>query len=236
MLEPDPGRDAVPPSTEPPTAPAMPRQVVDSIASTAAGTADASGRTAARPGRREGFPASPEARAFRRRFFPHASIRDWNDWRWQARSRIRTLAELERVFRLSHDERAAIRRHTGSLPVGITPYYASLMGLDDPEEPLRRTHIPVGAEYLRSPGEADDPLGEDARCRCPGPRAPLSRPRAVPHHRLLLDLLPLLHPLAHGRRDRAASTISASASGRRRSPTSRPTPRSATCCSRAATR
>ncbi len=31
-------------------------------------------------------------------------------------------------------------------------------------------------------------------------RAPLSGPRAVPGHRLLLDLLPLLHALAHGRR------------------------------------
>ena len=33
-------------------------------------------------------------------------------------------------------------------------------------------------------------------------RAPLSGPRAVPGHRLLLDLLPLLHALAHGRRAR----------------------------------
>lgn len=56
----------------------------------------------------------------------------------------------------------------GSLPVGITPYYASLMGRDDPAEPLRRTHIPVGAEFLRMPGEADDPLGEDHDTATPG--------------------------------------------------------------------
>jgi lysine 2,3-aminomutase len=76
--------------------------------------------------------------------------------------------QLERIFQLSPDEHAAVARHKGSLPVGITPYYASLMGRDDPQEPLRRTHIPVGQEYLRAPGEADDPLGEDHDTRSPG--------------------------------------------------------------------
>ena len=52
------------------------------------------------------------------------------------RTRIRTLEELARIFRLSEDEYAAVARHKGSLPVGITPYYASLMGLTDATEPL----------------------------------------------------------------------------------------------------
>ena len=56
----------------------------------------------------------------------------------------------------------------GSLPVGITPYYASLMGLGDPNEPLRRTHIMTGDEYVRAPGEEDDPLGEDHDTVVPG--------------------------------------------------------------------
>src|SRR3546814_12472417 len=42
------------------------------------------------------------------------------------------------------------------------------MSRDDAEEPLRRTHIPVGQEYLRTPGEADDPLGEDHDTTTPG--------------------------------------------------------------------
>ena len=122
----------------------------------------------ARPRRRESFPMGPESRAFKRRFFRDATRAEWDDWRWQARNRLRTLAQLERVFALSEDEREAIRRHQGALPVGITPVYAALMGLDDPAEPLRRTHVPVGAEYVRSPGEADDPLGEDAHAPVPG--------------------------------------------------------------------
>jgi hypothetical protein len=32
------------------------------------------------------------------------------------------------MITLSDEERDAIRRHTGALPVGITPYYASLTG------------------------------------------------------------------------------------------------------------
>ncbi|HEX5279056.1 MAG TPA: KamA family radical SAM protein [Micropepsaceae bacterium] len=114
------------------------------------------------------FPVNRETRAFYRRFYPDTTAAEWNDWRWQLRSRIRTLAELERVFVLSKDEQSAVGRHTGSLPVGITPYYASLMGLDDPSEPLRRTHVMVGDEYVRLPGEEDDPLGEDHDTVVPG--------------------------------------------------------------------
>lgn len=118
--------------------------------------------------RTERFPQNPDSRAFRRRFFPAATPEQWNDWRWQLRNRIRSLAHLERIFQLSADEQDAIGRHKGALPVGITPYYASLMSRDDAEEPLRRTHIPVGQEYLRTPGEADDPLGEDHDTKTPG--------------------------------------------------------------------
>jgi lysine 2,3-aminomutase len=114
------------------------------------------------------FPANTATRAFYRRFFPETSAAEWNDWRWQLRARIRNLAELERIFVLSDDERDAVNRHQGALPVGITPYYASLMGRDDPLNPLRRTHIMSGAEFIRSPGEADDPLAEDHDTVAPG--------------------------------------------------------------------
>ncbi len=118
--------------------------------------------------RAERFPVGPVTRAFRKRFYPEVELAQWNDWRWQTRSRIRTLAELERIFELSEDERDAVIRHQGSLPLGITPYYASLMSRADALEPLRRTHVPVGTEYLKTPGEADDPLGEDGHSAVPG--------------------------------------------------------------------
>ena len=114
------------------------------------------------------FPIGAQTRAFARKYFADATPQEWDDWRWQFRKRIRTLAELERLFVLSDEERDAIQRHKGSLPVGITPYYASLMSRHDADDPLRRTHIPVGTEYIKTLGEADDPLGEDHDAAVPG--------------------------------------------------------------------
>ncbi len=114
------------------------------------------------------FPVGRETRAFYKRFYPGTTTVEWNDWRWQMRTRIRSLNELARIFRLSEDEYSAVAAHKGPLPVGITPYYASLMDLVDPTEPLRRTHVMTGAEYIHMPGEADDPLSEDHDTVAPG--------------------------------------------------------------------
>ena len=40
------------------------------------------------------FPIGQASRAFYRRFWPGTGPAEWNDWRWQLRTRIRTLAEL----------------------------------------------------------------------------------------------------------------------------------------------
>lgn len=114
------------------------------------------------------FKMSPRSRTFLRRFYPNASELEWHDWRWQLRNRIKDLKTLERMVHLSADERGAIQQHQGSLPVGINPYYASLLEPDDPSQPLRLTVIPVNGEYVRLPGEADDPLGEDSHSPVPG--------------------------------------------------------------------
>ena len=117
---------------------------------------------------RQKFCVSDRSAEFLRQHYPKASLEDWNDWRWQNRNRVRSLAELERLVVLSDDERAAIARHTGSLPVGITPYYAALLDSHDSSQALRRTVVPVLGEYETSHGENDDPLGEDAHSPVPG--------------------------------------------------------------------
>ncbi len=114
------------------------------------------------------FPISPAVQRFRRQFFPTATAAEWNDWRWQVRQRLRDLSGLERIFQLSASERAAMQQRQDHLPLGISPYYASLMSRTDPQEPLRRTHIPVLDEYLQGLGEADDPLSEDHDTVAPG--------------------------------------------------------------------
>ena len=107
-------------------------------------------------------------RAFRREFFPGIGDKEWNDWNWQASHRFRTLAQIERALVLSDDERQAIVQGGMMLPVGITPYYMSLLDRINPADPLRKTVIPSTAEFVRMPGEADDPLGEDGHSPVPG--------------------------------------------------------------------
>lgn len=110
----------------------------------------------------------PRAQAFRKRFYPDVPTADWNDWRWQNSRRIRTFEELARIVELSDDETAALRRLRGPLPVGVTPYYASLLDPRDPTQGLRRTVVPATAESYLAPGESADPLGEDDDRPVPG--------------------------------------------------------------------
>ena len=70
--------------------------------------------------------SNPQTRAFRRKFYPEVADRDWNDWRWQSRHRIRRLDQFEQFLSLSPDERSALISGGTMLPVGVTPYYLSL--------------------------------------------------------------------------------------------------------------
>jgi lysine 2,3-aminomutase len=111
---------------------------------------------------------SAKTRAFRRLHFPEVSTGDWYDWRWQSRQRIRTLSQLEKMLRLSEEEREALVQGGTMLPVGISPYYMSLLEADNSRHPLRRTVVPTLNEFVRTEGEADDPLSEDAHSPVPG--------------------------------------------------------------------
>lgn len=114
------------------------------------------------------FPISSRCKEFRDRFFSTASDGEWSDWKWQLRNRIRDLPGLSRVFNLSSDEEETVRELGERLPVGITPYYASLIDVDNHADPLRKTMIPISSELITAPGEADDPLSEDADMPVPG--------------------------------------------------------------------
>lgn len=113
-------------------------------------------------------PENSRTAEFRKRYFPDATISQWNNWRWQSQHRIRRLDQFEEIVRLSEDERTALTEGGTMLPVGVTPYYMSLLDPDDPLQPLRKTVIPTTAEFVRSVGEADDPLGEDGHSPVPG--------------------------------------------------------------------
>jgi lysine 2,3-aminomutase len=109
-----------------------------------------------------------KANAFRRAFFSAVTDKEWNDWQWQIRHRIRHIDALERMLKLSEAERAAIEMIQSRLPVGITPYFMSLLSKEDANDPLRRTVVPTTAEFVTTPEEAEDPLSEDSMSPVPG--------------------------------------------------------------------
>ena len=116
--------------------------------------------------RRMSSPADPAE--FRRRFYRSVTNRQWNDWRWQVQHRIRQQHRIEAMLTLSEAERGGFRLGRAILPFAITPYYMSLLNPDDPSDPLRRTVVPTIDEFIRMPGEAEDPLGEETQSPLPG--------------------------------------------------------------------
>ncbi|MBN2294170.1 MAG: KamA family radical SAM protein [Pirellulales bacterium] len=100
-------------------------------------------------------------RAFRRIYYPQVTDAQWNDWHWQVSHRVHSQTELEKFLVLSQQEQEAFSVGGGLLPFGATPYYMSLIAPHNPDQPLRRTVIPTSLEFTRTPGESDDPLGEE---------------------------------------------------------------------------
>ena len=114
------------------------------------------------------FKSGRQAAAFRRQYFPLATPAEWQNWQWQLRHRITDAGALSRFLRLSDGERSALNGFGKQLPLAITPYYTSLLDKDNPNQPLRRTVVPVRDECVLSPGEAEDPLGEEHDSPVPG--------------------------------------------------------------------
>ena len=110
---------------------------------------------------------NPGSDLFRQCHYPGVSRETWNDWQWQVKNRIVSHAVLTGMLRLSPEEMPA-GVEEGNLPMSITPYYLSLIDPDNPLDPLRRSVIPHTAELTVSPGEAEDPLGEDHDSVVPG--------------------------------------------------------------------
>ena len=122
------------------------------------------------PGGRNAFPAGEPSLSgdlFRRRFYPGISQSLWKDWKWQMANRITTPEKIEKMLDLTPEERGALAGRV-RLPLAVTPYYASLLDPEDPEQGIRRSVIPTVRERIKSRGEEADPLHEEASSPVPG--------------------------------------------------------------------
>ena len=108
------------------------------------------------------FPPGP------RSIWQGASEPLWNDWHWQQRERITRLDQLEKVIRLTADERRAVVESDAEFHMGITPYYAALMDPDDPACPIRLQSVPTMGELQIAAADLEDPLAEERDMPVPG--------------------------------------------------------------------
>lgn len=92
----------------------------------------------------------------------------WNDWLWQLTNTIRTLDDLKKVINLTPEEEEGVRISTKTIPLNITPYYASLMNPDDPRCPVRMQSVPISKEIYKTKYDLEDPLHEDEDSPVPG--------------------------------------------------------------------
>lgn len=104
----------------------------------------------------------------RQTMFPNVSDKDWNDWRWQVRNRIETLDELKKYVNLTPEEEEGVAKSLKTLRMAITPYYLSLIDLNNPYDPVRRQCVPTVNELHQAAADLLDPLHEDSDSPVPG--------------------------------------------------------------------
>ncbi len=91
----------------------------------------------------------------------------WTDWRWQLSHRLNTVDDFENLFPLTEGEREALSQ-TGLFRVDVTPYFASLIDPENPNDPIRKQVIPTEKELLSFTGMMEDSLAEDMHSPVPG--------------------------------------------------------------------
>ena len=92
--------------------------------------------------------------------FADVPAHQWNDWTWQAKNRIKNLADLKKYITLTAEEEQSIEKCLATFRMAVTPYYLSLIDLNDPEDPIRKQAIPSAEELYFAPEESEDSLNE----------------------------------------------------------------------------
>jgi lysine 2,3-aminomutase len=80
---------------------------------------------------------------------------------------LNSVADFEKVLPLTDSEKKALATQ-GLFRVDITPYYASLIDPNDPDDPIRKQVVPQADEILPFTGMMEDSLAEDRHSPVPG--------------------------------------------------------------------
>src|SRR3982074_113890 len=105
-------------------------------------------------------------------YWPQIAPELWNDWKWQLKNRVTSLAQLESRdcgIDLSDEERSGVLLSGDKLALAVTPHFFNLSPRDqNPDDPIRRQVIPRVEETWASPYDMADPCGEDSHMPVPG--------------------------------------------------------------------
>jgi lysine 2,3-aminomutase len=100
-------------------------------------------------------------------FYKDIPDAQWNDWRWQLSHRLNSADDFDKILNLTESERRALNSQ-GLFRVDITPYFASLIDPDDPNDPIRKQVVPTAGEIVPFTGMMEDSLAEDRHSPVPG--------------------------------------------------------------------
>ena len=95
------------------------------------------------------------------RIFENVGKENWSDWRWHLANRISSVDALEKLTRITEEEKDGIAKCLKQFRMSITPYYFSLIDLDDPKDPVWLQSVPSIKETFFLGTDLDDPLHED---------------------------------------------------------------------------
>ena len=100
--------------------------------------------------------------------WPDVAPAQWNDWKWQLKNRVTSLARLEELIAVTPEERAGALLAGNKLSLAITPHFFNLIEPENPDCPIRRQVVPRMEEGYTAPWEMADPCGEDSHMPVPG--------------------------------------------------------------------
>jgi hypothetical protein len=97
--------------------------------------------------------------------FPH-----WKDWRWQVKNSVREIHLFENLLGIRFDlqRKEELRNTVKKFPLSITPYYLSLIDINDYEnDPIYKQSFPSPLELNIGRYDVYDPLAEEKTARYP---------------------------------------------------------------------
>ncbi|MDO9035220.1 MAG: KamA family radical SAM protein, partial [Methanoregula sp.] len=93
----------------------------------------------------------------------------WKDWRWQVRHRVRDIDTFQKLLgiKFSPAMQEQLKKTIEKFPLSITPYYLSLIDVDDYQnDPIFKQAFPSPKELIVEDYELADPLAEDKDSPC----------------------------------------------------------------------